>query len=338
MKSSITVCGVTAAPGTKATGWMKVSELYDGTAVELPVIVINGAADGRTVWMQNAVHGDEYVGAGAIHRLLKVVDPREVKGAIVALPWVNVQGFRAGHRSAPQDGLDMNRIYPGNPIEKAMHLFAHTEIVLDAVLQEMLRVADYVIDLHDGSWMGAMSSWIQYLDTKDEAAAKAHDFAFAAGMDLVWASQLSFASEKTPSNLSFTTHSKGIPSVTIEVGGQGRLEKWEVEEMFAGVANMLRFVKVIPGDLQPHGAKEKHFMRKAAWIRARRGGLFEMHVRPGDPVEKGQLVAEVRDAFGTVTEELRAPITGLAIGLRTFGVIASGQYVATIGQPEPVPA
>lgn len=334
MKKPLEVCGVSAKPNSMSTGWFKVAELYDGSAVEVPVAILNGSKDGPIVWIQNAVHGDEYVGLGAIQEILRTVDPQELSGALVLIPWVNVQAFRAGVRSAPQDGLDMNRIYPGNPIETAMHLFAHTEIVLDKMFTELLKVADAAIDLHDGSYMGEMSPWIQYLDTGDDVGERARSMAHAAGMDVVWAKQWSFAAEKTPGALSTASMRNNVPTVTMEVGGQGRLVDEEVDEIYVSVMNVLKHLGALEGELVQHGKEEKHSVTRAAWIRANRGGVYKTHTRVNEQVSEGQVVAEVRDAFGSVVEELRAPIDGILIGIRTFGVIASGQYVATIVRPE----
>ena len=151
MRNEVSVGGITAKPGTIAKGLWKISELYDGSSVEIPVAVINGSEDGAILWAQSSVHGDEYVGTHAIQRLLLQVDPKEMKGAIIAIPWLNVLAYRWGTRGAPQDGMDMNRIWPGKPLDTAMHIFAHSELVVHEVFSEMRRLADVVMDLHDGS-------------------------------------------------------------------------------------------------------------------------------------------------------------------------------------------
>jgi len=153
-----------AEPGQRGDGVLRVAELNDGTPVDIPVAVVNGTQDGSVLWVQNGVHGMEYVGAGALHRVLRLTSPRLLRGALIAVPMVNILAYRAGARSAPIDGLDMNRIYPGRPLHQVMHVFGHSEVVINKVFNEIRRLATHVIDLHAGGWYTTMSPYAQYLD------------------------------------------------------------------------------------------------------------------------------------------------------------------------------
>lgn len=333
--SALEVRGIRAESGTVVRGWLEISELYDGSPVRIPVAVVNGAADGPVVWIQNGVHGDEYVGLGAIQRLLTDIDPRQVKGAIVFVPVLNVLAFRAGHRSAPQDGMDMNRVYPGKPLDQAMHLFAHSEIVVDTVFSEIKRLANAVLDLHDGGWMGVMAPYVQYFVSGGPVDAKSRELARVTGMDIVWESPASFIADKAPNSLKTATIPLGIPSLTLEAGGEGRLDPVAVERMYRAVRSALVAAGVLPGQELVRQGKPL-LATVGHWIRPRRGGVFWPQVRPGSLVRQGELLAVVRDVFGEEVERLLAPVDGVVIGHRTFGVIATGQYaynVTEVGGP-----
>jgi uncharacterized protein len=331
---AVTVGGVGAQPGSVARGLWRLAESYDGSPVEIPVAVLNGAADGPVVWIQGAVHGDEYVGIGAIHRLIRNLDVDRLAGAVVAVPIVNVLALRAGSRAAPQDGLDMNRAYPGVPLDHAMHLFSHTEWVVHGLFEEIRRHAAAMLDLHDGGWMGRMSAYVQYFATRPDIDARARLLAEASGMDIVWETPAGFVEKKAPGSVGTATAALGIPTLTLEVGGEGRRPEHDVNRMYLAITNILKCLGMVQGDIEQHGREAKRFVRAGHWLRPRRGGIYVPHAQPGNAVAKGDLVAEVLDAFGELREELRAPVDGIIIGMRTYGVIASGQYGGNVAAVE----
>ncbi len=329
MKTDLTIAGITAAPGTKATGWLQVAELYDGSPVNIPVVVLNGRGEGPCLWIQSAAHGDEYIGIGAIHRLLETADPASLNGAVVILPWVNPLALRAGTRGASQDGMDMNRVYPGKPMSEAMHLFAHTEMVVYRIFELAKANADVVVDLHDGGRMGIMSSYIQYYTMGTEVDAKARAIAYASGMDIVWESPPAFVSEKAPGSFGTAAMPLGIPTLTMEYGGEGRLPEHYVARTHDGLERILRHLGIL-GGTSPALTHEQLFVRKGNWLRPARGGIFTPIAEAGARIAKGSMMGVVRDAFGTVVEELKAPVDGVVIGMRTYGVIATGEYAGNV--------
>jgi predicted deacylase len=322
---------VSAAPGTKAYGEIPVGELYDGSPLGVPVCVVNGTKDGKVLWLQGGVHGDEYVGLAAMHRLLETIDPTKMTGAVVVVPVANPQAFRAGGRMATQDGMDMNRIWPGNPIEKAMHLWAHSELVVDKIWAELHKKATHLIDCHDGGGMGKMSPFAIYNmhASIDPEAYRA--YARSTGFAMVWEIAGDTASEKFPGGLGSKASSMGIPSLTAEVGGQQRIVGGEVDWFYNAIDNVLKHLKIVDGNPKPNPDQIR--LGKASWIRANRGGVLYIEVEPLQRVNKGDRVGVIRDLFGRVVEELWAPGTGIVIGTRTLGVVATGQYVMNVGEP-----
>lgn len=330
MKQAINIGTAKAEPGKTGCGFLKVAELNDGSPVEVPVAIINGAADGARLWIQNGVHGDEYVGMAAIQELLAETDPAQVRGAVILIPMLNVLGYRAGHRSAPQDGMDMNRIWPGNPLDKAMHLWAHSELVVHAVLQQMVAHADCLLDVHDAGFMGVMSPYVAYYTGPQELYEKQKAVAFAAGMDLIWETQPGWVTEKVPGSVKLHMQRLGIPSVTLEVGGEGRLDRIAVERMVRAFKNIMKHLGIVPGE--PELRPNPFFVTKGNWLRASRGGVLYKTVDVLEKVEKGQTVAVIRDFFGREVERLVSPCDGVVIGQRTLGQVSTGQYVCNVGE------
>lgn len=321
-----------ARRGERAFGVLKVAELNDGSPVEIPVGVLHGSKPGPVVWMQNGVHGMEYTGMGGIQRILHGCNPSEMSGSVVGVPMVNIMAYRYGTRSAPQDGLDMNRTYPGKPLEAAMHVFAHTEIVLDEVFNIIRDLADYVFDCHAGGWHAYMSPYAQYaagLGSGDEYEWKCHDLAVASGMTLVWRTEAAFMDEKAPGSLKVWAAKEGIPGLTLEVGGQGQMVDPEVGRFHLALLNILRHLRVVPGE--PERPKEQYTVVKGHWLRPKTGGCLVVKAKPLERVKKGQVIHIVTDLLGRERERLVAPVDGIVVGLRTHGKVSSGEYCGNIG-------
>ena len=91
-----------------------VTRLSNGHDVELVVHVIRGSKDGPKLAMFGGIHGDEPLGTEAVRRVLQQIDPEQIAGTIVAVPVANPYAFEAGKRVTPVDGLNLNRIFPGD--------------------------------------------------------------------------------------------------------------------------------------------------------------------------------------------------------------------------------
>lgn len=135
MSNSITIGTVTIAPGEIKRGGITLSKDMYGNVREIPIIVCRGVEDGPVLWFNGATHGDEPEGPFSIFLTLQKIDPKELKGTIVAVPVMNVEAFTAGTRGDPLDtfSYDMNRLYPGRPdgypTERVAH--AHWEAMKD---------------------------------------------------------------------------------------------------------------------------------------------------------------------------------------------------------------
>ncbi|WP_242492881.1 succinylglutamate desuccinylase/aspartoacylase family protein, partial [Halogeometricum borinquense] len=110
----ISLGSASAAPGEVDTGRLEVGETRDGTTVGLPCAVVNGASDGKTLYLQAASDGDELNGVGVIQRLFPQLDPTELSGQILIVGIVNYHAFQVAQHRNPIDDTKMNRAYPGD--------------------------------------------------------------------------------------------------------------------------------------------------------------------------------------------------------------------------------
>ena len=113
----------------------------DGSPIRSPVLVAGGRKDGPTLMVQACIHGPEVVGPLSIQRFLKTLDLNKLSGTIVCLMEANPLGFNGRSRLTPQDGFNLNRVFPGDPNGHLSEQLAHQ------LLQLTLSTADALLDL-----------------------------------------------------------------------------------------------------------------------------------------------------------------------------------------------
>ncbi len=70
------------ASGEKGHGPLKFARRADGSAIFVPLMVVNGREDGPVLNVSGGCHGDEYEGMEAVRRAYYNCDPGALKGAI----------------------------------------------------------------------------------------------------------------------------------------------------------------------------------------------------------------------------------------------------------------
>ena len=109
----ITVGSASAEKGEKGKGYLKVGQLAVHTQIQTPVLIVHGREDGPTLWLNGAVHGDELNGFMAIRQLVGALDPKELKGVLIATPLCNPLAVQWRNRFGPYDQLDLDQEFPG---------------------------------------------------------------------------------------------------------------------------------------------------------------------------------------------------------------------------------
>mgnify|MGYP002633358255 FL=1 len=92
---------------------LQLPPLYVHSPLTMPVHVVRGLKDGPRLFVSAAIHGDEINGTEIIRRLLTHPALKRLRGALVAVPIVNVYGLIHQSRYLP-DRRDLNRSFPGS--------------------------------------------------------------------------------------------------------------------------------------------------------------------------------------------------------------------------------
>ena len=144
MKPTMRIRSIAAEPGHRAHGFITIGETASGP-IQFPVVIINGAAEGPTLCLTSGVHATEYAPIDAVMRIVQSLDAATLRGAVVAVPVVNMRMFdsRTGFVS-PIDGVNLNKAAPGR-LDGSI-----SEILAKVLLDEVIATAKVHIDLHAG--------------------------------------------------------------------------------------------------------------------------------------------------------------------------------------------
>lgn len=287
----------------------------------IPVLLVRGEAAGKTLVVTAAVHGDEYEGIRAILETVASLDPRVMRGDMLAVPVAHPAAFRAARRTSPLDDLNLARVFPGNGAGKP------TEMVAAALAEPVIARADFYLDLHSGGIAYAMPSMAGYDACDKRSTAAARIF----GAETIWG-HASIAPGRT---ISFA-HSRGIPWIYTEARGAARIDPDDLRMMKQGILNLLHHLGILPGEpvVKPIRHKLRGDGDTDRGISARHDGFLLNHVRLLEEVTEHRLLGVLVDTLGRPTEEYRAPRSGTVALIHEFPVVKPGDSLYLIADRE----
>lgn len=320
--SVIEVGTARAEPGQVATGAIPVSRLGGGSALEIPVIVVNGVNPGPCLWVDGAIHGDEPEGPLTCHILRREVKPEMLSGSLVLVPVMNVPAFEAASRGNPLDtfSYDMNRIYPGKPGGYFSERIAHAHSLW------MTGVADMELSIHSGGAHSYLSETI--FATEDEASQE-----LARAMGEGWS--LALKAFLPRGNPMASMLEAGKTGITVELGGRSATSPQafhRVGRVLADAAlNVMRHYHMIEGEARyasPRYTGVQHALL------APTSGLFvaEPDAEFQKPMSKGDPIGTIFDLYGEPLESLSAPADGVIFGLRALPNVTVGDWCCFFGE------
>lgn len=311
--------------GAKTTLTLDITIMPDGSTLSLPALVAVGREAGPTVVVLSGVHGDEYEGIIAIPEIFRRLDPSAMRGALVAVPVCNVPAYLAATRASPVDGLNMARVFPGDPHGTLTQRIAYW------LGQRIMLHADLIVDLHSAGVAYNLPMLVGYYRPDDELGRRTRDLALQFGADVVWAHP-TLAPGRT---MSFAAE-HGIPGLYTEAPGSGRVRPQDVETCVSGVLNCLKAMQMLDG--RPDVKAPRHTLVGSGdldhIIVAEHGGLFFSRVALLDDVRAGDVLGEVRDPTGRTLQEIRAPAAGVIITTRGLLRVNAGDGLFALAERE----
>ncbi len=318
-RPSFEIGTVKVRPGLRQALTLPITRLVTGADVDLPIRVVHGREDGPTIWINAAIHGDEAVGVEVIRQVLAELDPKTLRGTVIAIPIVNVLGFMNASRYLP-DRRDLNRSFPGSARGSLAGRIAHL------MMTEVVDKCTVGIDLHTGSDRRTNLPQIR-TDLEDPETRK---------LAAAFAAPVMLHAKLRDGSLRYAARERGAKVLLYEAGEAWRMDDWAIDAGVAGVRRVLAALDMtdaVPGD-EPQTSVESW---RSGWVRARGTGMIHLDVRLGQEVAKGERIGGLFDSLGSRVRLIHADRDGLVVGRTEAPVVNSGDavvHIAEIGAPD----
>lgn len=313
----IEIDGIVAKPGEKAFGFLEVGTTSVST-YRVPVAILNGAKGGKTLCLLGGIHGTEFASIEAVIRTIQNVDPKKMRGAVLAVPVVNGPQFE--HRTAflsPFDQQNQNRVFPGEADGTLSRRTAHV------VFSKIVSRADALCDCHGGDITEDLDCFvIARVGDDDELNRLSKEMASC------FPTRVIIARKDTLQGTTGTAQEEfKIPCITPEAGTPYPVRERHIRFHYDGIQNLLRCLGILEGSPKMSKAvvNPEEFT-----ARAKRGGIWHPRVEIGQDVKAGQEIGDTTDLFGNVLETYSTPKKGFVRFLRVWYSVNCGEPLFTI--------
>ena len=308
------ISGVRVALGETREIYLKVSESYLASSIQIPVTVIRGSKPGPTAFVLAALHGDEINGVDIVRRLIFDIDHENLSGTLIAVPVANIPGFLTQNRYLPYH-RDLNRFFPGKLQGNNAERFA------SRLFNEIIRKCDFGIDLHTAAEGRLNLPHVR----GDMTNPKVRKLARAFGATVL------VSQSGVRGSLRRAATDAGVPTILFEAGETGRFSAKVSLAGLKGVLNVLSEMKMWPKHEQERPPFQV-IVKASDWIRTSKGGILDLQTRPGDLVYEGEIVGAILNPFGKTVTQVRAPWTGIVIGVTTAPLSNPGTGIAHVAK------
>ncbi len=318
---------IEAAAGTRASGFLEVTAKGGAdSGTRIPVTVIHGAKAGAVLALIAGTHGYEYSPIVAMQVFPAKVDPGELAGTIIVVHVANPPSFfgRSVYYS-PVDGKNLNRVYPGRADGTI------SERIADQITREVIDRADFVIDLHCGDGNEALRPYVYWEAVgAPEVQEKSKRLALAFGLEHIVIQTDRLADPSKTVYTSTTAIARGKGAITSETGLLGRVDTDGARLAEAGVFNVLRSLKMLPGEARV--VEKPKWIEQSEVLRSPITGMFHARIQPGQAVSEGALLGVLTDLFGNAVREVRAPFAGEVLYVVATPPVSQGEPLGMVGR------
>ena len=292
--------------------------LTSGMELALYIHEMRGTlGDGPTLGLSAAIHGDE---PGGIHMIMEIArryGGGNFRGRLLLLPVANPLAFEAYSRNTPLDAQNMNRLFPGNPGGR------FTEQLVALITSEFLNVIDVYIDIHT-----AAQPTVDYIYILN-----AEDLSRSFGSRVLYRFEASRAGPTYEGVTTSVTLARGVPSVTVELGG-GMIDQTPyIARGVPGIENIMRTLGMLDGEPTP--PPEQIVVPAITMVRLKTGGFLYTEAPPlGDEIAGGAVLGRVVSPYTfEELEVIRNPVDQgiMILSHLTTGLVQPGEDGYMVG-------
>lgn len=293
----------------------------------VPVISIKNGK-GPCLLFNAGTHGDEFEGQIALRNLARTLDPKEIAGQVVIVPSLNLPAVLNNSRCSPIDRLNMNRVFPGNPRGQV------TEKIASFFYAELVRRADFVVDLHAG---GTRYGCLVYpmMHRYQNRATTLATFemlkAFQAPYGVIFDTE-----PDREGMLDTAVEDLDKPFIAVELGSGGTVTPQSIALAARGIRNVLVHCGITKGKIEMADAPTEILgVPAGGFVVSEDHGMFEPFVDVGDMVESGKPVGQLH----SIHRPDRQPIVhtihdgGIVLIRRITGTTTHGDYLVVVAVP-----
>lgn len=273
-----------------------------GTDLQVPVTTVAGVEDGPKILITAGIHGSEYPGIKAIMELAQELDPSTIRGQLLMLHPVNLQALRQRvGMIMPQDGINLNRAFPGDFTGSSSFKMAWW-------LTQLSDQADFYLDLHSGDLFEELTPYVYYPANADAVVNKASREA-ALVLDVPY-----LVPSRSTTGAYNSAALRGTPSLLVERGGAGYCREDEVKAYKQDIVNVLKHLNVLDGPLkirshQPVDLEKVIYLT----ITEEQDACWQSAVTPGQKILAGQILGRTWDIFGNPLHVYQAEMDGVVL-------------------------
>jgi predicted deacylase len=296
----------------------------------VPMTVVRGPVyQAPGIAVIGGTHGNEYEGQIAVKRLSQNLSADEIRGLVVLLPQLSESACRAGTRTSPLDGVNMNRSFPGSEGGSISYRIAH--FVKTAVFPRV-RI---VVDLHSGGREAVFPLCTSFHKLPDAA-----QFAETCRVARLFDTPFLFAYSRQMGSglLTGEVEDEGKIAIGGEFGFGDGVNPEGVRHAYEGSLNVMRHYGVLPGPVRAIRNRERQRLIQAPNLEdyrpCTRDGIWEPLAAPGDDVECRQLLGRLHDFsdHSAPPLEIHAHRAGVLIARYSAAVCRKGLTLFVIGE------
>ena len=312
----IVIGNETVVPGEEKLLKISIDRLPTGTLIDIPIYVFNAKKPGPTILVQAGLHGDEINGIEIVRRMLQQKRLKVRRGAIIAVPILNIFGFIHFSRDVP-DGKDVNRSFPGTKTGSMASRIAYHYTT------EILRQIDCGIDLHTGGAQRHNFPQVRFTN-EDHNSKKLAE---------IFNAPITFPARLIRGSFRNAAFRMAVPTIVFEAGESMRFDDYAILQGMQGIMNVLDHFEMAP-KADPLFSKKKKtlFLSERRWLRAPTAGMFIPEVINGGKISKGQELGLITDTYAKNRKKIKAPYDGHVICINNQAVVNQGDALFHVGR------